>query len=39
MGRQVCSYAVLDVLSLAVAGFLVAGGQDALAQGAPKEFV
>jgi hypothetical protein len=35
----VCSYSVLDVISLAVAGFLVAGAQSALAQGAPKEFV
>jgi len=36
---EVCSYAILDVVAQAVAGFLVSGAHAALAQGAPKEFV
>ncbi len=37
--RQVCAYAVLDVLSNAVVGFIVTGAHNALAQGITKEFI
>ncbi len=35
---QVCSYALLDVLSKVVVSFVLLSGHDALSVAAPKEF-